>query len=340
MIDRIKAVTQVPVDATARVSFNAADHRLLSEVAQFGSLTESLVDRTRGGRTTLASKQELTGAIRALQECGESPHQMLAGVLAGAMPQESTSEASRPFDLTEGLKSEGGALLAKDTWRLNVARISVAQAIAFAEKLFRESGADVHDYLPNLEDHFTQLKRKMKHALNIQRIDMPVIYPKNIPDFAKNVKAGRVDIFAPFFKGHLGNLFPWERKGKPAMFGDEEWITLGVKDGDPNDDRVDAQVEMIAVKDLKPLQNEIWYDKLIASIMAFGVPKPGGFLATSAPIIVSKEGYILDGHHRFGQGYLVDPGYKLKSVYVPLDIDTLLKVGRSYGSAIGNHAQR
>ena len=93
---------------------------------------------------------------------------------------------------------------------------------------------------------------------------------------------------------------------------------------------------MIPVRELKPLQSEIFFDKLVGSLLKFGIPKPGGFLATSAIIIVSEEGFILDGHHRYGQALLTDPDFQLRAVRVPLDIETLLKVGRSYGAAIGH----
>ena len=46
---------------------------------------------------------------------------------------------------------------------------------------------------------------------------------------------------------------------------------------------------MIPVSQLKPLQNEIFFDKLVGSLLKFGIPKPGGFLARSAIIIVSTD---------------------------------------------------
>jgi hypothetical protein len=33
---------------------------------------------------------------------------------------------------------------------------------------------------------------------------------------------------------------------------------------------------------------------------------------------------------------LTDPSLKMQSLHIPLDIETLLKMGRSYGAAIGN----
>jgi len=81
VIDRIRSVVNVPTNANVRVSFSTRDHRLLSDVARFGSVTEALVDRTRGRRATLASVEELRGAIKALQS-GGSTHALLARTLS------------------------------------------------------------------------------------------------------------------------------------------------------------------------------------------------------------------------------------------------------------------
>ena len=84
-IDRIKAMTSVPLDASMRVQFNKVDHRLLSEAVPYGSLAGVLVSRTRGGAGTLASVGELRHAISALRRHGKSAHTMLAATLEAAM---------------------------------------------------------------------------------------------------------------------------------------------------------------------------------------------------------------------------------------------------------------
>jgi hypothetical protein len=75
--------------------------------------------------------------------------------------------------------------------------------------------------------------------------------------------------------------------------------------------------------------------ELVNNIIKFGKPGPGSPILNQT-IITSKEGYILDGHHRFGQAMLADPDLKLKVLHIPLPISLLLKIGRSYGGAIGN----
>lgn len=86
-IDRMKAIVNVPTDAALRLSFGAADHRLLSETVPFASPLEGLVDRTRGGRETLASVVELTEAVAVLRKRGRTEHVMLADTLEAALTE-------------------------------------------------------------------------------------------------------------------------------------------------------------------------------------------------------------------------------------------------------------
>jgi hypothetical protein len=341
-IDRIKAVLSVPADASLRVQFNPVDHRMLTEAVPFGSLAGVLVARTRGGTRTLASTQELQHAISALRKHGKSAHAMLANTLESAVGGRGSVPGLNEFQDMDraGAKSMLVARDRAENWKLNVSRITVDRAMTFAEETYARFGGDFAGDLPDMEKNFALLKAKMKYAQDIPRIDMPVIEPTDLGQFSKDLEAGRVDIFQPWAAEHIANLFPWERQGKPPMFGDKEWVTLGVRDGDPRDDVVNTAPQMIPVKNLKPLQNEIWLDKLVLTCAAFGAPRAGSPILTKGVIIVSSDGYILDGHHRFGQVYLADPGLSIKCLKIDLDLDTLLKVSRSYGSAIGNKAKR
>jgi hypothetical protein len=89
---------------------------------------------------------------------------------------------------------------------------------------------------------------------------------------------------------------------------------------------------------LLPTQNQIWLEKVIHSIVFFGKPSEGSL--KRATIIASREGYILDGHHRYGQVLLSEPSWKLDTLVVPLPIDLLIRVARTYGNAIGNEQRR
>ena len=243
------------------------------------------------------------------------------------------------FAMTLGmfLSYGSGELTAKET-RLNAAVTSLEAAKVLAQE------ASVYKLLPNFDVNYKLLQEKCKKALDIPRIDMPVIEPKNIKIFQKKLEEGHIDIFQPYA---LHELFKDKESGEYDPFPidlkrDSErgktWLTLGTKDGSIDDeDKIVATIEYVAAKDLIPTQSQIWLNKLINSMAKYGVPDPdrNPFIFTQT-IIISKEGYILDGHHRFGQVILTNPSFKMKVLRVPLDINLLLKMGRSYGNAIGN----
>jgi predicted kinase len=337
VIDRLKAMTMLPEDASLRVAFSRADHRILSESATYGSVVSGLATRTASGRNTLASLNELQEAIKALRVRGGGAQLHLADSLERAITRERLVEDRARATAWGGAFSDAGP------FRLNVAKIGVKQAIEHAESVYDRFGMDVYDDLPNLARNFTLLKQKMSFALPIPRQEMPVIEPKkgDIEAFANDLRAGRVDIFEPWASEHMGNLFPWERSGSPRLgVGDDSWITLGVKDGDQDDDKLPVgSVKPISVKKLKPLQDQIWFDKLIATIIAFGPPAAGSFVTTKGVAIVSSDDYILDGHHRFGQIMLADPSLPMQGLVIPVKRDKLLSITRSYGTARGNRAK-
>jgi len=217
---------------------------------------------------------------------------------------------------------------------INAAVTSVGKATGFARNFFLKS------HLPNFRENYKLLKDACGKAKDVPRIDMPVISEiKDIKRFQEDMSKGHVDIFKPHA---LSDLFK-DEEGKHIQFPtdlkeDERgktWLTLGTQDGDPDDDKINATIEYVAASELIPTQSQIWLKKLLGGIFKFGAPKEGS-RGLEATIIISKEGYILDGHHRYGRVMLADPSLKMRVLKVPLDIDTLLKMGRSYGNAIGN----
>jgi len=89
-------------------------------------------------------------------------------------------------------------------------------------------------------------------------------------------------------------------------------------------DDIRGQLKKIQIKDLLPTQGEIWLEKVIK-----GIIKKGTDPFSSNTIVVSEEGYVLDGHHRYAQAMLAGPDLEIKAVCVPLDIKKLLQVGKA-----------
>lgn len=226
-------------------------------------------------------------------------------------------------DPTQLIQEEGG-------FKLNVASVPLAKARTYAAKTFEKHSKNLAEEIPDFDQNYVALQKATKKALDIPRIDMPVIEPADMKKFMSRVRKGHIDIFKPFVKGK--EWFPKDLTKGPRG---EEFLTLGIQDGDPDDDKLPAKRRKWAANRLKPTQSQIWLEKLIVNIAKFGQPTSSSPIA-KATIIVSKEGYILDGHHRYGQAMLANPTLGLDAILIPLDIKTLLKMGRSYGNAVGN----
>lgn len=218
--------------------------------------------------------------------------------------------------------------------KINVLNTPTVKARTIAEEIFEKNGMVLDDVIPNFDRNYAVLQNLLgKHTLGVSRYDMPVIMSGQIKGFMDALKRGEIDVKNPFAKGTMYTPIDLDKNSGV------EWLSLGVKDGNIKDDKIKAALTKRAVGNLKPVQNEIWLDKILNNMIEFGVPTRSS-LITKKTIIVSKEGYITDGHHRYATVLLADPKIKLSVLYVPLDIKTLLKVGRSYGNALGNKQRR
>jgi len=214
---------------------------------------------------------------------------------------------------------------------LNVANVPLTKAREYAEGVFG-SKEKLDEVIPDFDKNYMKLQKLyQKESLDIKRIKMPVIEPEDMKKFDERLKKGEIDIFKPYAKGRASYDKISKKEG-------EKWVKLGQKDGDPDDDKIPAKWTSIEGSKLKPLQGQVWLEKLVNNIKNFGAPKAGSPVLKTT-IIVSKEGYILDGHHRHGQVMLTDPSLKMQALHIPIDVKTLLKMGKRYGEAIGNKAK-
>lgn len=185
---------------------------------------------------------------------------------------------------------------------------------------------NIKDKIPMVEKNVELLQRRLKSSYDIPRNQMPVIKRGQVLDFKKDLEAGNIDVNKPFARG--GQYFPTKLSTKEG----QQWLTLGRKDGSIKDDKIKCKLSDIVVARLKPTQSQIWLDVIQKNISKFGLELD----KNDAVMIASKEGYILDGHHRYARQMINDPQGKLKVLMVPFDISYLIKVARSYGAALGN----
>jgi len=217
---------------------------------------------------------------------------------------------------------------------LNCANTPVDKAVAYAKEQCSADGKSMTEYFSDFKTNYLLLQEKCDLALDLPRIEMPVIEPEQMDEFQESLSKGHIDVKEPVAKS------PQTKKKYPTNLGFDlrgrQWLYRGTRDGAIEDDILDTQMTKIAVADLKPSQSQIWLEKVIGMSLYFGPLKQSSEFLHEAPIIVSKDGYILDGHHRFGAAMVSNPSLKLTALKVDMEIRELVKMARSYGNAIGN----
>jgi hypothetical protein len=79
----------------------------------------------------------------------------------------------------------------------------------------------------------------------------------------------------------------------------------------------------VSVKNIKMTQRDINKDKVNSLIQS-------DKSSLSKPVIISSDGYILDGHHRVLALYNMDRNFKLKTIHVDIPIQKLLNISHEY----------
>ena len=217
---------------------------------------------------------------------------------------------------------------------LNCANTPVDKAIAYAQEQCSADGKSMAEYFSDFKTNYLLLQDKCELALDLPRIEMPVIEPEQMDEFQESLSKGHIDVKEPVAKS------PQSKSKYPTDLGFDlrgrQWLYRGTRDGAIEDDILDAKMTEIAVADLKPSQSQIWLEKVVGMSLYFGPLKQSSEFLHEAPIIVSSDGYILDGHHRFGAAMVSNPSLKLTALKVDMEIRELVKMARSYGNAIGN----
>jgi len=226
----------------------------------------------------------------------------------------------------------------EDDDRLNVAIVSVDEAHKWSEKIFTDMGLNMRDFIPHFRENYQSLQNECLLAIEVPRIDMPVIDPDDLLQFSQKLMGGSLDVFEPYAIGE-GVYSPNDLiNDTPQAL---QFLQLGFEDGQLEDDVVTAKITHTRVGLMRPTQSQIWLDKLIYNIIEWGEPSSKGAYNSKSKILrstiaISQEGYILDGHHRYGQIALVNPTLKMQTLYIALPIRILLEIARPYGNAIGN----
>lgn len=226
------------------------------------------------------------------------------------------------------LEFQGGQAAGK----LEIERTPVATAVDYARGVLGDS---LDQDIPDFSKNYQMLQANIKaYSLGKRRAEMPVITPNDIKDFKTRLEKGLLDVNKPFALGQANAADP-EDLIKSGYGTQETWLILGTKDGNKTDDKTRVSLKRVAVKDMRPIQTQIYLDKVIGKYAKFGVPKSASPILNKT-MIASKDGYIIDGHHRWAQIYIADPSLKISTMVIDLPIRELLRVSLDYGDSIGN----
>ena len=203
------------------------------------------------------------------------------------------------------------------------------KARAFAEK----KKFDLDKEIPDFDVNYKKAQALFKLG-RTKRKDMPVINDGDVKKFQKRLEDGTIDINKPFAKDPelSGNPFPEGLSGLKA----KKWLEKGLKDGSKTDDKIDVSITKVAVKDLKPIQAQVYYDKSMEAIAEHGVKTSSNFIFNKSFFVISGDNYIIDGHHRMLSALILEPKGKVNCLKINLPIKKLLPMATAYGDAIGN----
>jgi len=211
---------------------------------------------------------------------------------------------------------------------MEILNTPVDEAIVFSEKI----GLDLSE-IPNFERNYEHARSLCAKYGKTKRKDMPVINPEDVKKLQSRLVNGKIDINEPFSSDtSIENPFPEGLTGKQA----KEFLARGFKDGSKGDDIIKASISKMPIGKLKPIQRQIYADKSLKSINFSG---PQGFIkfaTTAGYFITSADGFIIDGHHRWLSGLMVNPKMNVQCFIIDLPIRKLLPLSLAYGDAIGN----
>ena len=216
--------------------------------------------------------------------------------------------------------------------KMELVKTDVSKAREHAEKAFAAKDRVLDDELPGFDAAYNKAK-KIAGRGKTKRKDMPVISETDVKNLQRSLKSGSIDIRAP--RTNSGNPFP---KGLTAATG-KKWLENGLKrnDGESKDDVVNVKLGKVKIGDLKPIQQQIYFDKSVGDIANFGAAGTKSFATSKGnTFIISSDKRIIDGHHRYLSGVLVDPSMMVNALIIDLPIEELLPLTLTYSDAVGN----
>lgn len=217
----------------------------------------------------------------------------------------------------------------KPSGKLEMVKTPVDKAYNYAKSIMPE----LDQLIPNFKENYIKAQNHAKKGTT-KRKDMPVISSKEIDTLQNLLAKGSIDNVQPYGKlTNPKNPFPQGLSGKDA----ENFLKGGLKihDGNDKDDVVKVTRTKIQVDKLDPIQQQIYLDKAITGIERFGIDGTTKMLNTKY-FVISNDNKIIDGHHRYLSGILINPKMNVQVLKINMPMKKLLELSLAFSDAIGN----
>lgn len=117
-------------------------------------------------------------------------------------------------------------------------------------------------------------------------------------------------------------LSRWSKNKKSA----QHIAKAGHEDDDPEDDQVKVTQKSFRVKQLKPSQSTMQLPNALGMIYGMLDPSSSLKLGGDLECFISKDGYIMDGHHRWIASGMIDPAAEVQGKLVNMPGEKLVKL--------------
>ena len=142
------------------------------------------------------------------------------------------------------------------------------------------------------------------------------------PDFEERYEVAKGQILkAKYFRSQMPVITSKD------LGGFEEFlISAGVK----------VSHQMGAIVALKPTQRQVYLSKPVLGVKKTGVKASRKWIKKGSRFIVSRGNHIIDGHHRWLSGMLLDPRMAVMSMTTNIDQHALMAYANEYSDLVGN----
>lgn len=214
--------------------------------------------------------------------------------------------------------------------KYDISLIDLSTARDYAQSEMKENGRDLRNEIPGFDMHFVEAKAHVNRGFT-KRKDMPVFDRDDIKLLQKSLNKGHLDVNPPYApQTDPDELFPKGLTGKEAA----DFLQRGLQDGSKTDDIIKVDVKDVKIQNLTPIQSQIYLDKCIPRIAKNGTKERVNWIKSTL-FVTSSDFYIIDGHHRYMTGMLIDPNMKVECLVIDLPIRKLLELTTAFSDAIG-----